>query len=345
MQTDLMDDRPVILVTTRLFDAAATACLEANHCTVRHSGLPQDVVDTALSGAELDRLLEGADGWIVGIYPVDAAVLARHPKLKVISRRGVGYDTVDVEACRKANVAVTIATGGNEASVSEHAAAMVLALGRRLCESDRLLRGGAWKTIVSSELAGKTVGLVGLGRIARGVIERLRGFRPKFIAFDPSVSARDWALQNDVELTDLETLLASSDVVSLHAPLMPSTWHMIDERALSSMKPGALLVNTARGGLVDDAALLAALREGRIAGAALDVFESEQDPSLEPITSQLLECPNLIATAHAGGSSHEALMRTNLIAAENVLAVLRGQDLPTERSVVSRANSTFATLD
>jgi D-3-phosphoglycerate dehydrogenase len=324
---------PIVLVTTRLFDDEAEAILVRGGCVVRRSGLPEGELDSTISDTRMHELLQDADGWIVGVFPVTRALLQAFPALKVISRRGVGYDTVDIAAANDLGRTVTIAVGGNEPSVADHAAALILALGRRLCESTCLLRTGQWETLLASELRGKTLGLIGLGQIARGVAERLRAFGPRIVAADPSADAQEWASAKGVEIVQLAELLVVSDAISLHIPLLSSTRHVIDRAALATVKPTAILVNTARGGLVDDRALLDALRGGRLAGAALDVFESEADAALMSVTKDLLACPNFIGTAHAAGSSVEGLARANLIAAENVLAVFRGEQPPSHRVV------------
>jgi D-3-phosphoglycerate dehydrogenase len=328
--------RPTVLVTTRTFDAAAAAFLTGNGCIVRRSGLPDTVQDSALSQERVRDLLRGVSGWIVGVYPVTRELMEEFPRLEVISRRGVGYDTVDVQAARDLQRIVTIAAGGNEQSVADHTVGLMLGVACRICESDRRMRAGAWETLTTLELHGKTVGLVGLGRIARGVAKRVQGFDARVIAYDPSPEAADHAAANGIAMTDLEELLRQADIVSLHVPLMPGTRHLIDRQALLSMRRSAILINTARGGLVDDRALLDVLREGHLAGAGLDVFESEQAPTLAHVTQSLLSLQNFVGTPHVGGSSAEGMARANMIAAENTLAAIRKDPLPPHRVVVGR---------
>ncbi|MDQ0505697.1 phosphoglycerate dehydrogenase [Xanthobacter agilis] len=319
-----MAPSPKVLVTTRLFDDAATHHLVARGCTVVPSGLAPDALDTDISDADLDRLLDGAAGWIVGQRAVTRAVLARHPGLKVIARRGVGYDRVDVAAAEDLGRVVTIAAGANDAAVADHTLALMLAVLRRLRESAAALAAGDWRVVSGSDLYGKTVGLVGFGRIARQVARRLHGFDVRVLVETPRP---DFAAAGVTYVT-LPELLASSDVVSLHAPLGPTTLHLLNGETLGRMKPGAVVVNTARGGLIDDAALLVALAAGRLGGAGLDVFEAETDPALRPVAEALVARPDVVASAHAAGSSREALARGNMISAHCVIAALLGEEMP-----------------
>lgn len=313
-----------ILVTTRLFDDAAALHLAARGCVVVPSGLPPDALDTHIPDADLHALLDGASGWIVGHRAVTRDILAAHPGLKVIARRGVGYDQVDVEAARALGRVVTIAAGANDPVVADHTLALILAVQRRLKESAAGIAAGRWRALTGADLTGATVGLVGFGRVGRAVARRLAGFDARVLVAtrtpDPDFPG--------ITHVAFARLLAESDVVSLHAPLTPQTRHIIDAPAIAAMRPEAVLVNTARGGLIDDAALLAALEHGRIAGAGLDVFEAEIDPSKQPVADALAARLDVVATAHAAGSTPLGLARGNMIAVECVLAVLDGTPLP-----------------
>jgi len=314
-----------VVVTQRFFDDATVAYLEAHGCEVAVAELPPGKGDGDFTRAELEALLAGAAGWIVGHARVTRELMAALPDLKIVSRRGVGYERVDLEAARDLGKVVAIAAGGNDASVADHAIALMLAVGRRFRESQANMLAGNWSILMGSDLYRKTVGVVGAGRIGRSVVQRLRGFEAEVLV---AGNRRDdaWAAANEVTYTDLSTLLAKSDIVTLHAPLTPETRLLIDADALAAMKPGAILINTARGGLVDDAALLEALKSGRLGGAGLDTFMSESDPALKPVTDALLALPNVVGTPHAAASSREGLDRTNRVAAESVVAVLEGRD-------------------
>lgn len=313
-----------VLITTRLFDAAAARYLAEHGCVAVPSGLPPDALDTHIPDADLNSLLAGAEGWIVGQRAVTRDILAAHPQLKVIARRGVGHDRVDVAAARDLGRMVTIAAGANDAAVADHTLALILAVLRRLKESGAAIAAGDWRAVSGFDLTGKTVGLVGLGRIGRAVAHRLHGFGVKVLVATRTPDP-DFPFVSYVPLPEL---IAESEVVSLHAPLAPETRHIIDAAALAAMKRGAIVVNTSRGGLIDDKALLAALDAGRIGGAGLDVFEAEVDPALLPVAAALAARADVVATAHAAGSSAEGLARGNLISARCVVAGLGGLPLP-----------------
>jgi D-3-phosphoglycerate dehydrogenase len=316
-----------VVVTQRFFDEGTISYLASHGCEVRLAELPPGKADGELTEDTLVQMLEAADGWIVGHARVTRELLRRLPGLQVIARRGVGYERVDTAAVTALGKVAAIAAGGNDACVADHALALMLALNHRLRESQLQMSAGSWAILTGADLYQKTVGIVGLGRIGRGVVQRLKGFEAQVLAV---TEHRDeaWARAHGVVYVSLDELLARSDVVSLHAPLTPETRLLIGAEALARMKPTAVLVNTARGGLVDDAALLAALKAGRIAGAGLDVFLSESDPAYVDVTRALIALPNVIATPHSGASTREGLVRTNRIAAQCVVAVLAGHDLP-----------------
>lgn len=312
-----------VVVTQRFFDEETMAYLGSHGCGVRIADLPDGKADGELDEDALAALLAGADGWIVGHARVTHALLARLPHLKVIARRGVGFERVDTAAVEQLGKVATIASGGNDACVADHALALMLAVSHRLRESQSQMNAGSWAILTGTDLYRKTVGIVGTGRIGRGVVQRLKGFEARVLAVAPHPDEA-WASAQGVQYVDLATLLSLSDVVSLHAPLTLQTRLLIDAEALARMKPTAMLVNTARGGLVDDAALLRALKAGTLAGAGLDVFLSESDPSYAAVTQELIGLPNVVATPHSGASTREGLNRTNRIAAQCVVAVLEG---------------------
>lgn len=307
-----------VVVTQRMFDAEALRFLREQGFEVLVSEPPAGRSEGDWNEDELVERLRGASGWIVGHAHVTRSLLERLPGLEAISRRGVGYERVDVQAVRELGRVATIAAGGNDASVADHAVGLMLALSHRIVESHASMRGGQRAILTGSDLYRKTVGIVGLGRIGREVARRLAGFDVELLVHTPNPPADDSKLR----CTALDILLARSDFVTLHLPLTPATEGIIDAAALARMKRGAYLINTARGGLVNDADLLDALRRGLIAGAGLDVFLSENDPAYAGVTWQLLELPNVVATPHAAGSTAEALARTNHLAARNVAAAL-----------------------
>jgi D-3-phosphoglycerate dehydrogenase len=269
--------------------------------------------------------LETAAGLIVrSATTVDARLLAAAPELKVVGRAGVGVDNIDVAAASERGVAVVNAPGGNTVSAAELTMALLLSVARRVSEADRSMREGRWDraNLQGVELRGRTLGVVGAGRIGSTVAERCRAFGMKVIVHDPYLSAARLAEFRSV-IVEMDQLLAEADVITLHVPLTEETNGLIGESALLKMKKGAFLVNLSRGGVVDEAALARALIEGRIAGAGLDVYETEP---LSP-ESPLLSAPNLVLTPHLGASTKEAQVQVALEVAANLRAALAFGDL------------------
>ena len=267
---------------------------------------------------ELLAMCHDAAGAIVSTDPFTADVLRDSPGLQVIARTGVGTDCIDIDAATALGVAVTTTPGANEETVADHALAMMLALLRRIPENDVGVRNGQWnRTGVHTArlLSGTTVGLVGYGHIGRLVARRLEGFDVELLVADPALAGSE--SPRPVELDDL---LARSDIVSLHVPLIAATRNMIDRRALGLMQPHAVLINTSRGGVVDESALVDALRDGVISGAALDVFEVEP-----PGDSPLLTMPNVVVSPHNGGISTKSVDAMLRIATASVIDVLQGR--------------------
>jgi len=269
--------------------------------------------------AEVLELAAGVSAAIVSTDPFPAEVLTRLPSLEVIARVGVGVDSIDVEAATANGVAVTITPGANEAVVAEHTVAMMLAVLRRLPEQDRSIRASEWNRTGDAtpwSLDGACVGLIGLGRIGRLVAERLGGFNVRLLASDPALGGDE----GDVEAVPLDELLEASDVVSVHCPLLPGTERLLGARELALMGRDAVLINTARGGIVDEAALIEALEGGQLRGAALDVFAQEP-----PTDSRLLALPNLLMSPHNAGLSESSVSEMTRMATASVIDVLSGR--------------------
>jgi D-3-phosphoglycerate dehydrogenase len=276
--------------------------------------------DQPLKEAEMIPLIGEVDAALVGNDAVTERVIAAAPCLKVVSKHGVGVDNVDVPAATRAGVIVTNTPGANQVAVAEMAVALIMALTRKLAYHDTVVKSGGWSRIIGTELEGKTVGLVGLGRIGKEVVLRLKGFRVKFLAYDV-YQDNAFAAEHGVRFVALDELLAESDVVTLHAVLTADTQRFMGEKELARMKPGAYLVNTARGGLVDEQALYRALAENRLAGAGLDVFAEEP-----PTNSPLLQLGDkVLLTPHLGAQTTETVLRMGRMAAENIVQVLRGE--------------------
>ncbi|WP_158873922.1 phosphoglycerate dehydrogenase [Antarcticirhabdus aurantiaca] len=319
-----------IVITTPTFDAGAHALIREAGFEAVHRAAPSD---GTLPDGDVTELLRDAEGWIVGQSHVTSDVLERFPRIKVVSRRGVGHDRVDLAAARRAGVVVTIAAGGNDASVADHAVALMLAVLRRLRETQSEMERGVWRILTSHDLYRKTVGIVGLGRVGRSVVKRLAGFECRVLVYTRTPPSSGAGADNALTFVDLATLLRESDVVSVHTPLTDATEFMIDASAIGSMKPSSILVNVGRGGVVNDRDLLEALRGGRIAGAGLDVFASESLPGFADVTKELVSLPNVVASPHAAASSAESLARTDMLAAAAAVAVLNGSGLPAEQVV------------
>jgi len=251
-------------------------------------------------------------------------VLAAAPRLRVVARAGVGVDNIDLDAATKAGVLVLNAPGANRISAGEHTIALLLAITRRIPHANESTQAGRWerKKIKPIDLAGRTVGIVGLGRVGSVVATRLKAFEMKVIAFDPYITADRFA-ELDVTSVDYDTLLATSDVVTYHVPSNHETHHMLNAARIEQLKPEAIVINAARGEVVDQNALAAALKVNRIAGAGIDVFPSE--PCTE---SPLFGLPNVVVTPHTGGSSAEALANVGEMISTTTLAALAGQSVP-----------------
>ena len=285
-----------------------------------------EVSDVAGKGPEaLDAALTDAVALVVrSETKVNAGMIAKAPRLRVIGRAGMGVDTIDVEEASRRKIAVLTAPGANSNSVAEYTFALLLALCRKVPPAAASVAAGKWdrKAFEGTELRGKTLGLVGLGRIGSLVASIASGFGMTVIGTDP-IFTPDVATALRVELLTLEELIRRADVVSLHAKLTPESRHLLNETRLRAMKKGVLIVNTARGALIDDAALVRALQDGHVAGAALDVY----DPEPLPADSALRTAPNVVLTPHLAASAKEAQTRVALEIGEAVKAFLSSGDL------------------
>ena len=255
-----------------------------------------------------------------------AELLSMCPNLLCVSAGGAGYDTVDVAACTAAGVAVVNQSGGNAVSVAEHTLGLMLGVSRRMLEGDRRMRrevGYAREDVMGHELAGKTVGLVGIGNIGSRVAVLARAFGMQVVAVDPMLTPAEIE-RRGARPVSWDHLLTQSDVISLHCPRDASTLKMMNAKTFAAMKPGAIFISTARGGIHDEAALVQALQSGHLAGAGLDVWDQEPPPLDHP----LLAMDNVYATFHVAGVTHEARRNVAAIAAEQIVTVLAGQRPP-----------------
>ena len=298
-----------IFVTRALSGDALGRLAEAHDVGVWPGPMPP-------SPAELAAAVGDADGLLCLLTErIDDALLAAAPRLKVVANYAVGTDNIDLEACARRGVAVGATPDVLTDATADLAFALLLAAARRITEGDRAVRAGDWRTWepqrwLGQDVSGATLAVVGAGRIGQAVARRAEGFAMRVL----TVGRGD----------DLHAALGQADFVTLHAPLTPQTAHLIDASALAAMRPTAILVNTARGGLIDQAALAAALHDGTIAGAALDVTDPEPLPAGDP----LLQAPNLTVVPHIGSATHTARARMTMMAVANLMAGLAGEALP-----------------
>jgi len=279
---------------------------------------PPDGFDT-FPKENLLQVLEGIDAMLASTEPLTRDVLSQ-TKLRAIARMGVGYDSIEIPAATELGIAVTITPGTLEESVAEHTIAMLLGVTRGLVQRDREVRQGVWSRKPMPRMAGKTIGIVGLGRIGRAVVPRVQGLGMKVVACDPFAD-QEFATRNNVTLLSLNELLATADVVSLHPPTTPETFNMINRETLALMKPSAVLINTARGAVVDEEALCEALDRGHLLGAGLDVFKIEPLPTASP----LLKYENVLVCTHMGGLDCESQVATSSLAARCIVDLHQGR--------------------
>lgn len=268
------------------------------------------------SADQLRELMGGIDGVILGLDACDASVIAAADRLKVISRYGVGVDAVDLQAAAARGIAVTNTPGANMLGVAELTLGLLFALARQIPQVASAAKQEEWKRPTGWELSGKTLGVVGFGAIGRDVGRKAVALGMKVLAYDPF-----WQGQMEgVELVGLEAVIQRSDIITLHAALTPETTNLINAARIAQMKDGAFIINTARGELVDEAALYDGLKSGKLGGAAADAFLHEP-----PAGSPLLTLENFIATPHIGATTKESVRRMALMASENLLKVLKGE--------------------
>ena len=291
--------------------------------------LKYNVRDRPITKAELMRGLRGRPALISMLSdPVDEEVIGGHPRLKVIANYAVGYNNIDLKAAAAREIVVTNTPGVLTEATADLTWALILSLARRVPEADRLVRTGRWTgwnptQLLGMEVSGKTLGIIGMGRIGRAVAERAAGFGMRLIYHNRRRLPPPVEKRFRVAYRPLSRLLAAADIVSLHVPLASETRHLIDRRAFDVMKSTALLINTARGPVVDEMALATALRKGRIAGAGLDVFEEEPR-----VQKGLLNLPNVVLLPHLGSATVETRIRMGWMVIENIQAVLKGKPAP-----------------
>jgi phosphoglycerate dehydrogenase-like enzyme len=270
-----------------------------------------------------DELLAILPGCVAAIAMPDAytprVLAASAPTLRLIARAGVGYDSIDLDAATRNNVWVTTTVGSNHDAVADYTLGLILCLFRRLVETVELTRSGAWQRVQGRDLRGKTLGVIGTGRVGREVVARAQAFGMAIVAYDLYPDAA-WATAHSVRYVPLPELLADSAVITLHAPATAQTQHLLNRETLAQCRRGCYVVNTARGELIDEPALYEALESGQVAGAALDVFAAEP-----PTNRLLVDHPKVLPFSHSAGGTVEAHTRSAHLAIDEVLRVVRGE--------------------
>jgi len=305
-----------VLVTTRSFGKEVREPLER----LRDAGcrILEWREGAGLDEADLRVKVAMADAWIVAFHPIGAALMDSAPHLRVIAKHGVGVDNIDISAATARGIAVTTAPSANDQAVADLTMALLLSLLRRIPEANISIKAGRWERFLGFGLGGKTMGILGFGRIGQGVARRAKGFGVELIGADP-FWPDDVAREIGIRRVEMNDLFTQADVISLHAPLTPETTGLVGEAAIARMKPGVWIVNTSRGRVVEEKAMYEALVSGKVAGYATDVFENEP-----PVGSPLLTLPNVLATPHMGTHTWESLQLMGDRVADAVLCVFRG---------------------
>lgn len=296
-------------------NACARAILEqyADVVVYNETGVP-------LRGDELLNLSDGVDGIVAGVDYYSKEVIKEMPAcVKVISRYGAGFDRIDLNACNRRGIVVTNTPGANATAVCELAFGLMLSCARNIPELHQQVCECAWPRANGMELAGKTIGIIGLGAIGKKLATRAQAFDMKVLTYDPYLD-ESYVRENSIQATDLDELIQNSDIISLHVPLNSQTYHLINGKRIAAMKEGAIIINTARGGLIDENAAASAIRAGHLRGIGLDVFE--QEPLRE---SPLKGLPGVVFTPHTGAHTTEAVINMGLMAVNNLIDILEGR--------------------
>jgi len=307
-----------ILITPRSFASFSDKPLKM--LTERGYKVKRNNTGRPYKKEELLKLIRDVDGIIIGIDELSAEIIDEANALKVISKYGIGLDNIDINMATNKKIIVTNTPTANVDAVADLAFGLVLSLARRIPEADKKTKSGKWEKIIGKSVWEKTVGIIGLGKIGKQVVKRAQGFEMNILAFD-IVKDKKFAQKYGIKYVNLEKLLQKSDYISIHIPLNDATRNMISYEELEKMKKDAFLINTSRGGIVDEEALYNALRNNKLRGAALDVYNNE--PIRE---SPLKELDNVIMTPHIGAYTEEAIENMSIQAAQNLIDVLEGRE-------------------
>ncbi|GHU83138.1 2-hydroxyacid dehydrogenase [Spirochaetia bacterium] len=310
----------VVTATSFKADSPDPAAEQLRQFSAQHSGeIVFNPLGRPLSEDDLIPLLKGCDGYIAGLDFVTGKVIDACDTLKVISRYGAGFDRVDIAAAKAKNIAVCNTPGANAQAVADLAFGLALCAARRIPLLDRKTKEGQWVRSTGIELYGKTMGILGLGAVGKGVARRAQGFSMKVLAYDPYIN-RAYAEANGITVSDFDSLIKNADVLSLHLPLNEETRYILSGDVMGRMKKGAVIINTARGGLVDERAAAELLRSGHLGGLGLDAYEEEP-----PKASPLFELDNVVLTPHTAAHTAEATAAMAIMSVQNLIDVLTGK--------------------
>lgn len=308
-----------ILITSRSFGQVSEEPLRI----LKRAGYQVDFYNQAFDPQEFEKRIHDCQVLVIGGHAFPPAVLKTCRNLELILKHGTGLDNIPMEAAKAAGIKVCNVPGTNANAVADLTMGLILDLLRKISYADRMVRGGEWKSIAGSDVFAKTLGLFGFGAIARRVADRARGFSMKILAYDPYLKQLPEGYEDFVLLTDQKTVLEESEILSAHLPLNEETYHILSAEAMSRMRQGAWIINTSRGGIVDEEALAEALSAGKLAGAALDVLEEEPLRRENPLAG----LDHVLITPHMGMYSKEAIGAVSTVCAENAAAHIKGEAL------------------
>lgn len=308
-----------VLITSRSFGQIGDASLNI----LREAGLEITNMGADFDPERFSAIIPEFDALIIGAHDFSEADMERCPNLKIICKHGAGLDNIHLEKAKELGIAVCNAPGTNSNAVADLTFGLMLGVARKICSASQAVRQGVWQRAIGEDVCGKTLGLLGFGAVAKNVARRAKGFGMQVLAYDPYVTAVPEEFTDFVRLCELDEVISGCDFLSIHIPLTEQTRNLISAEALGKMKLGAYLINTARGGIVDEQALYEALKAGHLHGAAMDVVATEPMPADHP----LLSLDNVVVTPHMAMYSREAIDAVSLICARNVAAALQGGEL------------------
>ena len=311
----------------KILVTAASLCKNENSDAMKRlRAFSDDIVKNGhgrpMTEDELLEIIEDVDGYIAGTDTITAKVIEKAKKLKVISRYGAGVDSVDLAAAKAKGIPVTNTPGANSQAVAELAFGHMLTLARKSEYQSKMLQDGTWVNVIGKQLQGKSVGIIGYGNIGRRFAKMARGLDMKILAYDPFLS-KEFIEENGAVCCTLDEIYAQADVITVHLPLTDLSRHMINREAIAKMKDGVILINTARGGILDEEAVYEGIESGKVWGVGRDAYEKEP-----PMGSKLFHHDNVVATPHAGAHTVEAVENMSNMAVDNLITILSGKDCP-----------------